>query len=178
MKKPYLTLLIASLISLKVNAYEKAPFVAGGMSFIEDIEVLTVELGAEIAPNLNWSFGGSSTLSDSYSSNFASIYPTEVTAWGLHTAIGYEFSLNPTVAITPRIGLNYNSISIHQTDPTTHEVLLEARNDHLSPTVGLKVDIGRVGIISDVYKTEMPPLNQNGEELDETTVRIMAVYNF
>ena len=49
--------ILVLLVSAPVFAKEQDPFVAGGVTFMDDHEVLSVEIGAEVLPNLNWSIG-------------------------------------------------------------------------------------------------------------------------
>ncbi|MBW3696014.1 porin family protein [Vibrio sp. T187] len=173
-----ISIFLLAIIPSAFAAQEQDPFVSGGVGFIEDVETYTLEVGAEIAPHINWSLGYSTTFEEHDGSQFASVYPTTIDSWGLHTAIGYEFNLTPTFAITPRVGLTYNAITMQQTDPETSEILREESLDEFSPTLGVKIDIGRVGVISEFYKVDLEHELVSDNNYDDVAVRIMAAYNF
>jgi len=173
-----IAIFIVAVFPSALPAAEQKPFVSAGVGFIEDVELYTFEVGAEVAPNVNWSLGYSTTFNNPDSSTFASVYPTTIESWGLHTALGYEFTLNENLAITPRVGLTYNAITMQQTDPETGEAIYEGDRDEFSPTLGIKVDIGRVGLISEFYKVDLEHPEFSDNNYEDTAVRIMAAYNF
>lgn len=49
--------ILVLLLSAPVLAEEREPFIAGGVTFLDKHEVLSVEMGAEVLPNINWSLG-------------------------------------------------------------------------------------------------------------------------
>ena len=49
--------ILVLLLSAPVFAEEREPFIAGGVTFLDEHEVLSVEMGAEVLPNINWSLG-------------------------------------------------------------------------------------------------------------------------
>ncbi|OPH53846.1 outer membrane beta-barrel protein [Vibrio campbellii] len=166
--------ILVLLVSAPVFAKEQDPFVAGGVTFMDDHEVLSVEIGAEVLPNLNWSIGFNAPL-DSGEKEENGIYSAEKQVWGLHTALGYEIRLSDMLAITPRVGVNYNDVEIEYFNEETSEHVESINQNNITPTLGVKVDIARVGLIVEGYKID-EDLSLSEEE--ETAIRVMAAYNF
>ncbi|MGF1789787.1 autotransporter outer membrane beta-barrel domain-containing protein [Photobacterium profundum] len=158
--------------------YEDAPFISAGVTFIDDLEVATIELGAEVAPNINWSIGYSSSVGESVTEDEVTLNETRKLSWGIHTALGYEMKLAPYLTVTPRIGLNYNQVDVEYFDHEVGEIIESVNHDQLAPTLGLKIDIGSLGIISDFYKVDSEQANKVAPDSEHIATRIMATYNF
>ncbi|WP_197535862.1 hypothetical protein [Photobacterium profundum] len=73
--------------------YEDEPFICG-ITFIDDLEVATIELGAEVVPNINWSIGYSRSEGESITEDEVTLNETRKLSWGLHIALGYEMPLS------------------------------------------------------------------------------------
>jgi outer membrane autotransporter protein len=89
--------------------------------------------------------------------------------------LGYEIRVNDVLAITPRIGLNYNNVEIEYFEEETGEYVDTDSQNNFEPTLGVKVDIASVGLIVEGYKIDE---DISLSEEDEMAVRIMAAYNF
>lgn len=79
------------------------------------------------------------------------------------------------LAIMPRIGVNYNDVEIEYFNEETSEHVESLNQNNITPTLGVKVDIARVGLIVEGYKID-EDLSLSEEE--ETAIRVMAAYNF
>ncbi|WP_407833352.1 outer membrane beta-barrel protein [Vibrio rotiferianus] len=174
LKEVFGLFILVLLSSAPVFAEESDPFVAGGVTFMDDHEVLSIEIGAEVLPNLNWSIGFNVPF-DSGEEEHVGTHWAEKQVWGLHTALGYEVRLSSAFAITPRIGLNYNNVEIEYFEEETGEYVDSFNQNNFTPTVGIKVDIARVGLIVEGYKIDE---DRSLSEEEETAIRVMAAYNF
>lgn len=83
--------------------------------------------------------------------------------------------MNDVLAITPRIGLNYNNVEIEYFEEETGEYVDTDSQNNFEPTLGVKVDIASVGLIVEGYKIDE---DISLSEEDEMAVRVMAAYNF
>ncbi|GAK21615.1 hypothetical protein JCM19052_2167 [Vibrio sp. JCM 19052] len=166
--------ILVLLLSAPVFAEEREPFIAGGVTFLDEHEVLSVEMGAEVLPNINWSLGFNAPIDNGEQEHFGTHW-AEKQVWGLHTALGYEIRVNDVLAITPRIGLNYNNVEIEYFEEETGEYVDTDSQNNFEPTLGVKVDIASVGLIVEGYKIDE---DISLSEEDEMAVRVMAAYNF
>lgn len=74
------------------STYEDEPFICG-IIFIDDLEVVTIELGAEVVPNINWSIGYSRSVGESITEDEVTLNETLKLSLGLYIALGYEMPL-------------------------------------------------------------------------------------
>ncbi|WP_193944684.1 hypothetical protein [Photobacterium frigidiphilum] len=69
--------------------YEDEAFICG-ITFIDDLEVVTIALGAEVVPNINWPIGYSRSVGESITDDEVTLNETRKLSLGLYTALGYE----------------------------------------------------------------------------------------